>query len=128
MGPRRGMDGFARPQRPAGAPPRPPQPQPVGRPAPQPQPQPQPRPAQRPQPRPVPPPGYRPDPYGRQAVTRQQEAATRQAPAEKPAKPRRERRRRSGNGWRVVLQFVVGLLVIAGVAAAIVALYVKYYQ
>ena len=31
-------------------------------------------------------------------------------------------------GWRVVVQFVVGLLVIVGVAAAIVALYVRYYQ
>lgn len=31
-------------------------------------------------------------------------------------------------GWKVALQFVVGLLVIVGVAAAIVALYVRYYQ
>ena len=30
--------------------------------------------------------------------------------------------------WMVVLQFVIGLLVIAGVAAAIVYLYIKYYQ
>ncbi len=30
--------------------------------------------------------------------------------------------------WLVVLQFVIGLLVIAGVAAAIVALYLRYYQ
>jgi hypothetical protein len=39
------------------------------------------------------------------------------------AKPKR----RSG-GAKVVLQFVIGLLVIAGVAAAIVALYIRYYS
>jgi hypothetical protein len=44
-------------------------------------------------------------------------------------KPKRQKRqRRGGGGWRVVLQFVIGLLVIAGVAAAIVALYIRYYQ
>jgi hypothetical protein len=31
-------------------------------------------------------------------------------------------------GWKIVLQFVVGLAVIASVAAAIVWLYIKYYQ
>jgi hypothetical protein len=35
---------------------------------------------------------------------------------------------RQGGGWRVAVQFIVGLLVIVGVAAAIVALYVRYYQ
>lgn len=36
--------------------------------------------------------------------------------------------RRSGGTWRTVLQFVIGLLIIAGVAFAIVALYIRYYQ
>jgi hypothetical protein len=37
-------------------------------------------------------------------------------------------RTKKGGGWKVVLQFVIGLAVIAGVAAAIVWLYIKYYQ
>ena len=47
-----------------------------------------------------------------------------------PAKPvRKQRQKRSeGGAWRVVLQFIVGLAVIAGVAFAIVALYIRYYQ
>jgi hypothetical protein len=31
-------------------------------------------------------------------------------------------------GWWTALQFVIGLLVIAGVAVAIIALYMRYYQ
>jgi hypothetical protein len=36
--------------------------------------------------------------------------------------------KRGGGGWKIGLQFAVGLLVIVGVAAAIVWLYIKYYQ
>jgi hypothetical protein len=120
MGPRRGMDGFARPQRPAGAP------QPGARPQPQPRPvapqRPVPtRPAQ-PQ-RPVAPQSYQ-DPYERQRAPEPRPEAR---PAAKPPKQRKQRGE-GGGGWRVVLQFLVGLLVIAGVAAAIVALYIRYYQ
>lgn len=39
-----------------------------------------------------------------------------------------ERAPKKGGAWKVVLQFVVGLAVIAGVAAAIVMLYIRYYQ
>jgi hypothetical protein len=50
-----------------------------------------------------------------------------EAPA--PKAKRRGRQPGSGGGaWKIVLQFVIGLAVIAGVAAAIVALYIKYYQ
>ena len=35
---------------------------------------------------------------------------------------------KKGNGWKIILQFVIGLVVILGVAVSIVALYVKYYQ
>jgi hypothetical protein len=35
--------------------------------------------------------------------------------------------KRRGGGWWVALQFIIGILVIAGVAAAIVFLYVRYY-
>jgi hypothetical protein len=50
-----------------------------------------------------------------------------EAPVHRPAKQPRQPRS-GGGGIRVVLQFVVGLLVIVGVAAAIVALYIRYYQ
>ncbi len=33
-----------------------------------------------------------------------------------------------GRIWRAILQFAIGLLVVLGVAAAIVALYIRYYQ
>jgi len=49
----------------------------------------------------------------------------RQAEPEPQAKPASAKR---GGGWKVALQFVIGLLVIVGVAAAIVLLYIKYYQ
>lgn len=116
MGPRR-MDGFARPTaaRPVG-------PQPQARTQPQPSvrvaaPVRQaPQPAQ-PMARPV-----RPAPLPQQAVAGSAPARPAQ-PQPRPAQPQRR-----GGGWRVVVQFIVGLLVIVGVAAAIVALYVRYYQ
>jgi hypothetical protein len=57
-----------------------------------------------------------------------QPAPMRQAPQAQPQDAVRSSKRRGGGAWRVVLQFVIGLLVIAGVAAAIVALYIRYYQ
>lgn len=94
----RRMDGFARP---TAAAPRAPQPQIRVRPA-----EPMARPQQR---MPEPP-----------------------RPVEAPPavqQPRPAKKRSSGGGvWRAVVQFVIGLLVIAGVAAAIVALYIRYYQ
>jgi hypothetical protein len=60
--------------------------------------------------------GYEQQPVGRgQAMAR-------------PAQERAPRPARKSKGWQVVLQFVVGLVVIVGVAAAIVALYIKYYK
>lgn len=47
------------------------------------------------------------------------------APEQSQRKPKRAKK---GGGWRVVLQFVIGLLVIAAVASAIVVLYIRYYQ
>jgi len=99
----RGMDGF-RPVRPANQPPRPAA-QPV-----------QPAAAQPPSPaqpnRPAgPPAGYQPP-----------QAPSAAAPAVTPAPSAK------GGGWKVVLQFALGLLVIAAVAGAIVWLYLKYYQ
>ena len=48
----------------------------------------------------------------------------RPAPAavQKQAPPKR------GGGWKIVAQFLVGLIVIALVAAAVVWLYIKYYS
>jgi hypothetical protein len=60
--------------------------------------------------------GYAMDP-------RQQSQEEMVAPARAP-----KRRRKSGGTWKVVLQFVIGLGVIAGVATAIVVLYLRYYQ
>lgn len=111
MGPRR-MDGFARP---VGTPGSRSQPQPSARPVGVPQrPQPLAAPQSRPMPRPVPP---------RHQPSQAQPQPQPQAAAQQP-KPERS----GGGAWRVVLQFVVGLAVIAGVAAAIVALYIRYYQ
>jgi hypothetical protein len=106
------MDGFARPaSRPPGTP------QPAQRPQQRPvAPVPQPRPVA-PQYRPAPPRGHAQDPYQQQAAP----AAPQQRQASRP-------RKRKGSVWGVVLQFIIGLLVIAGVAAAIVALYIRYYQ
>jgi hypothetical protein len=98
------MDGFARPVAgtPQGQPGVRPQPRPAVRTVaapPRPQPQSQPQPVQRPVPA----------------------QGSQQPPQPKPVRKR-------GGAWRVVLQFIVGLLVIVGVAAAIVLLYVRYYQ
>lgn len=129
LGPRRTMDGFTRPvARPAGQPlpahpvqpvsPRPPMRQPD-------------RVATAPMP---------PRPAGpRSESTRgMQPRQMPQAPAEelpsrkatKPAKAPKQAKvpREKSGALSVVLQFIVGLLVIAGVAAAIVALYIRYYQ
>jgi|GEM_PF-1791242 len=57
-----------------------------------------------------------------QAPTRAQLAATQPQRAGRVAPPKRRR-----GGWKVVLQFVVGLIVIAVVAVTIVALYLKFY-
>jgi len=111
MGPRR-MDGFARPA--AGRAQAAPRPQPRAVPA-----QPRPQVAVRPQ-RPAEPAPQRPIAYVPQPAVRPAKPEGRSARAAKPE-------RRSG-GWRVALQFFVGLVVIVGVAAAIVALYVRYYQ
>jgi hypothetical protein len=72
-----------------------------------------------------------PRPTGTYPV-QQQPDPRQQRPQEAPEPQRRPRpaKKRGGgsSGWKVFLQFVVGLLVIAGVAAAIVALYIRYYQ
>lgn len=49
-----------------------------------------------------------------------------QAPARPQAAERPQQPAKSG-GWKVALQFVIGLAVIAAVAGAIVWLYLKYY-
>lgn len=66
--------------------------------------------------RPMAPQGYRQQPVGPQQPQIPQQSQRKQRPVKK------------SGGWRVVLQFVVGLLVIAAVAAAIVVLYIRYYQ
>ncbi|MDB5179037.1 MAG: hypothetical protein JWN01_980 [Patescibacteria group bacterium] len=76
--------------------------------------------AQQPQPRPA---------AGRRPVAPvQRQPMARPAAAQQPAQSQPQASSRRGGGWRVVAQFVIGLLVIIGVAAAIVALYVRYYQ
>jgi hypothetical protein len=126
MGPARRMDGFGR----TGAAP---QAQPQPRPA---APQARPAAAQPMRPRPVAAagamPGQRPvqrpmaaQGYDRAAGPRPGQAPVQQAQPARPAKVRGERK---GGGWKVALQFVIGLAVIAGVAFAIVWLYIKYYQ
>ena len=79
----------------------------------------------------------------RQASTQQKLPTgrpTQQASATRPMRPAQRpvtevqndivadgsRSKKSGS-WKVILQFVIGLLVIAGVATAIVLLYTKYY-
>ena len=106
------MDGFARPARPAGAPP---MQSPTAKPAPAPQVEAQPMRAAQPS-RPVGMPAQPMRPAGSRPVGPEMNSRGNAAPA------------KSGGGWKVVLQFVVGLLVIVGVAAAIVFLYIKYYQ
>ncbi|HSX00714.1 MAG TPA: hypothetical protein VLF67_00595 [Candidatus Saccharimonas sp.] len=55
-----------------------------------------------------------------------QPAPPQPAPEPRVAAPEPARGRR--RGWWIVLQFVIGLAIIAGVAAAIVVLYIRYYQ
>lgn len=71
-------------------------------------------------------------PVQRQTMPQPQTAATprlQQSQMQPAAAPRQAAPRPKGNRalW-VALQFIIGLLVIAGVAAAIVMLYVRYYQ
>jgi hypothetical protein len=122
MGPRR-MDSFGRAA--GGVPP-------AGRPRPatpvQPRMAPQPQPRMVPQPRPV-----QQRPMARPATAQGYDRGYEQQPvgrgqAMPRTKERAPRAERKSKGWQVVLQFVIGLFVIAGVAAAIVALYIKYYK
>ncbi len=77
-------------------------------------------------------PAQRPRPAGAGQMPQQRSMPMQRAGAQKPAAalpmddsfvdPKRT------SGWKVALQFIVGILVIVGVAAAVVALYIKYYQ
>jgi hypothetical protein len=63
-------------------------------------------------------------------VFRQPQAPAQPAPAANaPAasKPAGESKAASSGGWKIAIQFIVGLLVIGAVAATIVWLYLKYY-
>lgn len=112
MGPRRSMDMAPRrphPTEPVVAPPQQPQvaPRPVARPV---------RPAA-----PVPQPVAQSRPVrsaGRPASARHEAEAV---ATEAPAAPK-------SGGWRTFLQVLIGLVVIAAVASAIVVLYIRYYQ
>jgi hypothetical protein len=67
--------------------------------------------------------------YRQPAGQQDEEQPRRRAEAPGRAKGLKKQRRSGGRrGWRVAAQFLVGLLVIAAVAAAIVGLYVRYYQ
>ena len=107
------MDGFARPAGPAGVRP---QPAPVGAQRPV-------AAAPRPAPRVAPAQAYSQPPARPAAAAAPQSTSRRQQPVQQQvaAVPRK------GGGWKVVLQFALGLLVIAAVAGTIVYLYVKYY-
>lgn len=73
-----------------------------------------------------------PQPVGRPELVAMSGSAGRQSQEVRSAAEDRSRpakaSKRSRSGWWTVLQFVVGLLVIIGVAAAVVALYIRYYQ
>jgi hypothetical protein len=87
------------------------------------------RPMARPMPsqqRPVAPQGYGQG-YSQEAYQQQQPVRGRAANGQQRDEREAPMPRKTA-GWKVALQFVVGLLVIVGVAAAIVALYVRYYQ
>ena len=66
--------------------------------------------------------------YRQPEMPAQQPAAKPQA-APKPAavKPAEQTESTGGGGWKIAVQFILGLMVIAGVAATIVWLYLKYY-
>jgi len=89
------------------------------------QPQPQPRPMVRPQAAPA----RRPAPQSQPAARPRPAAPRHQALADEPvpaaSAPTASKAR---GGWWTALQFIIGLLVIVGVAAAIIALYMRYYQ
>ncbi len=128
MGPRR-MDGAPRPQAAGG---RPVQGAPV-RPQMSPRPQGQrPMPVQQQRPMAAPARPMRPAPQQQYQPASQQQRPMRQQALQPEYAPREQqapaRTKKRGGGWKVVLQFVVGLAVIAAVAAAIVWLYIKYYQ
>lgn len=63
--------------------------------------------------------------YGR-PMTGQQQPQNEER--EQPVRKQKAAKKKGGGAWRVVLQFVVGLAVIAVVAFAIVWLYIRYYQ
>lgn len=69
-------------------------------------------------------------PVQRQAMAQPKAAAMPQQPSAQPAPMPGQAapRPKSSRAFWVALQFIIGLLVIAGVAAAIVMLYVRYYQ
>lgn len=116
MGPARRMDGFGRAASPQARSAQPQSGQPQVRPRPVGA-MPQPRPAQRP---------AVPQGYGRPAP--QLSAQPQAAGAGGPTKPVKAPREKGGGGWKVLLQFVIGLVVIVAVACAIVWLYIRYYQ
>ncbi len=118
--PKRSMDMM----RPSGAPAQPVPPSPAPRPLPQRPVRPQPVPQttiQRPQPLPQRPVAPRPAQYAQAPQPTQ--APVQQQKSPKPAKIRKER-----PFWRGLLQVIVSLLIIVGVAGVIVALYIRYYQ
>ena len=94
--------------------PRPQAPQPVAQPRPQ---------VRRPEPVRPPQPQPRPVAPARPAPVQAQRPAAAPMPAQAPAPAKSSR-----GLWWVILQFVIGLLVVVGVAAAIIMLYIKYYQ
>ncbi len=116
--PRRSMDMM----RPAGAPTQPaapvPRPQPPRPVAPEPVQQ---APIQRPQPIPQ-----------RPLATRPAQSTQMPQPAQAPAQPQKAQKpakiRKERPFWRGLLQVIVSLLIIVGVAGVIVALYLKFYQ
>lgn len=123
MGPRR-MDGFARQQQ---AQPNPSQPRPTAQQRVQQQPQPRPRPT--PQPLPISRDANRQQQASSRPVQQHRNPPTANQQRVVPERPMPVVKKRAPRrGWWVVLQFVIGLAVIAGVAFAIVWLYVRYYQ
>ena len=111
MAPRR-MDGFARPMGPQPARPATAAPQPAPRPT-----APTSRPQQAPMARPAARPAYR-QPEVPMQNTAQPTPAAKSVATGEPAK---------SGGWKIAAQFIIGLMVIAGVATTVVWLYLKYY-
>ena len=111
MGPRRSMDMGRRPARPSNPP--------VADPAPVPSPRPV-----RPAPRPI----AEPAPQSRQHAPQPRPAAHQPRPASSEPQETAPATVKSSGGWRTFVQVLIGLVVIAAVASAIVVLYVRYYQ